>query len=202
MQRRVKFVGSLKRPKNIQVIPKTAIQKYAGELFKIFEWQQKDYFGNKSIFEKAVLNDSVYFIPVTTNGELIIAEQKQPARKKFLGILGGRCENNESVKSALLRELLEETQIIPGKVKVLGVSKPFVKIDWYQYYFLIFDFEDPKGYIKNEGEKIKLIHVTAEDFYNLVTNDTINDLYLKSTLLKCYLEGGINKVTSFLLNPD
>lgn len=195
----VKFYGSLKKPEKIQNIPRDASLEYSGELFRVYRWSQKKYSGVVKDFEKVVMNDSVKFIPVTKIGKIIVAEQKQPGRKKFLGILGGRRENNESIQSALLRELAEETGITPKTVKVLGISKPFVKIDWYQYYFLIYDFETPRVYTADEGEKIKLIYLSVEEFYQYVIDDKIDDLYIKSTVLKLYLEGGMKNVRNALL---
>src|SRR3989338_6582771 len=151
-----------------QPIPDHAEKVFSGTVFDVYQWQQKMYDGSYSTFEKLKRADTVVVIPVTQDSQIILIEEEQPEKKPFLGIPGGRVEQNEDVLEAAKRELLEETGFSTGDFELWGSEQPFSKIEWAVYTFIA------KGCVKNAdlkldvGEKIKLRPVSFEEFVDLV----------------------------------
>jgi len=89
-------------------IPKNAKRVFRGEIFEVWQWQQKMFDGTTETFEKVKRPDTLQIIPVVGR-KILIEKQEQPGHSQFLSLAGGRRDNNESPLQAAKRELLEET---------------------------------------------------------------------------------------------
>src|ERR1041384_2042673 len=85
----------------------------------------------------------VNIIPLTVNEEVVLIEQyRHGINEVVLEIPGGLVDEDETPEEAAVRELAEETGYVPGKVLLLGRSRPnpAIQNNWV-YHFLALDCE-------------------------------------------------------------
>ena len=164
------------RPPSKRPIPKTAQRVFKGKIFDVYQWEQLLFGGSTETFEKIKRVDTVNVIPVTPENKLILSEQEQPGGAAFVGVLGGRIDDDESPDEAAHRELMEEAGIQAGQL-VLWYSEQFIeKIDWAVYTFIAKDCRKISEPSFDAGEKINLIYVSFDDFLDLVAKENYRDL--------------------------
>lgn len=162
---------NIKRPKSKQPIPENAKRVFKGVIFDVYQWDVDAYDGSKKVFEKLKRPDTVMVIPVTEDGQIIIALQEQPHKPPFIGTVGGRVDEGEDILEAAKRELLEETGYEAKDWMLFDAIQPVSKIEWAIYTFIA------KGCIKiaeqnlDGAEKIELKFVSFDEFINLAVND-------------------------------
>src|SRR3989338_5204026 len=82
---------------------------FKGELFEVWQWEQKLYDGSTAVFEKIRRQATALVIPVVGD-KILIQRQEQPHRRSaYLSLAGGRIEDGEEPLLAAQRELLEQT---------------------------------------------------------------------------------------------
>ncbi len=141
-------------PKGAKLPPQDAKRVFKGIVFDTYQWEQELYDGTFTTFEMLKRSDSVKVIPVK-DGKLVVQEQEQPTLGFFYDFPGGRHDiESETELEAVQRELLEETGMRFGSWKLLHVTQPHVKIDWFVYTFLATDFIDQQEQKLDAGEKI------------------------------------------------
>lgn len=165
----------IKRPISKQPIPNNAQKVFKGEIFDVFQWEQKMFDGSKTTFEKIKRADTVNVIPITNSGRLILSEQEQPGGTPFIGLLGGRIDEEETPLEAAKRELLEESGLKADKFILWGAEQFLEKIDWAIYTFVAKGCHKVKEQSIDAGEKIKLIQVTFDEFLDLVAQKNYRD---------------------------
>ena len=115
-------------------VPESSKKVFKGQIFDVYQWEQKMYDGSNEIFEKVVRPDTVLVIPVTKEGKIIVCEQSQPHRDKpYLSLISGRVEENEPPEEAAKRELLEETGFKPEELILWDQYSAGTKIGWTIY---------------------------------------------------------------------
>jgi ADP-ribose pyrophosphatase len=91
-------------------IPEHAKKVFQGEIFEVWQWEQKLYDGSSQTFEMLRRADSTIVIAVTEEKTIVITEQMQPNwERPLVSLPGGIVEHDEDALSAAKRELLEET---------------------------------------------------------------------------------------------
>lgn len=171
------------RPNSRQPIPADARLVYSGKLFDVYQWEQEQYDGTKKVFEKIKRPDTVYVLPVTQDGRLLICRQTQPGSDTFYGFLGGRVESNEDILLAAKRELYEEAGIIVSSLELWKSFQFLPKMDWAIYVFIGKDLTQCKRHL-DSGEKIDLVDVSLDDLFSIAGKETFGDVEIALLLLR------------------
>lgn len=166
---------TIKRPESKQPIPKNAKIVFRGKIFNVYQWKQRLFDGKYATFEKIKRADSVNILPITSEGKIILTKQKQPGEKRFMGVLGGRIDADESPLGAAKRELMEESGYEAKKFILWDAVQPFSKIDWAVYTFIAKECRKTKDPKPDAGEKIELIFVTFERFLKIAASKNYRD---------------------------
>jgi len=173
------------RPISKKPIPKDAKKVFSGELFEIFQWNQKMYDGSYATFEKAKrITDSVNVLLITDDNKIILTKQQQPGMQEFIGVVGGMIDEDEYVLQAIERELLEESGFKANKITMLFAIHPIEKVDWAIYTFVARNLKKIADLHLDNGEKIELVEYTFDEFLELVVQDNFRDQKLALYVLK------------------
>ena len=89
-------------------IPEVAKCVFQGIFFDVYHWPQDMYDGSTRTFEMLKRKPSVDII-ATQGDRILLTEEEQPNKGKFVSIPGGQLEEGESFLACAKRELLEET---------------------------------------------------------------------------------------------
>jgi ADP-ribose pyrophosphatase len=143
-------------PRNAVLIPPRATRAFHGIIFDVYQWRQEMFDGSFETFEMLKRPDTVQVIAVK-NDKIVVLEEAQPGRPPFIGIPGGRHDQeNESELDAAKRELLEETGLTFSSWKLLDVTQPQPKMDYFAYRFLATDLASAGEPAKDHGEEISM----------------------------------------------
>lgn len=186
------------KPESSQPIPKDAKKVFDGVLFDIYQWQQKMFDGSCETFEKARKPDTVNIIPVK-DGKIFLTDQEQPGTKPFITVPGGRVDEGETVLRAAERELLEETGLVAGAMKLWFAYQPFEKIDWAVYNFIAHDCRETNKPRPDCGEKIKLLEVTFEEFLKISTQENFRNVEISLQFFRAQSNGGMEELRKMFL---
>ena len=159
------------RPKSKQPIPENAKRVFKGVMFDTYQWEVEGYDGSKKVFEKLKRPDTAMIIPVTEEGNIIIALQEQPNKPAFIGTIGGRVDEGEDILEAAKRELLEETGYRAKEWILFDAVQPVSKIEWAIYTFIAKGCKKVAEQNLDGAEKIELQFVSFEEFINLAVHD-------------------------------
>jgi ADP-ribose pyrophosphatase len=191
---------NVERPKSRQSFPENAKKVFSGHIFDVYQWEVIDYDGKPRIFEKLKRADTSVVIPVTEDGKIIMANQEQPNKGKYLGCLGGRVDEGETPFEAAKRELLEESGYESNQWDLLFSTQPVAKIEWAVYLFIAKNCKKVAEQNLDGGEKIDLIYLSFEEFVDLVLSDEFYDIELKFEVIKYKLNGTLEEFKKKLLN--
>ena len=178
----------IQRPVSKHPLPKQAKKVFDGEIFDVYQWQQKMFDGSYETFEKIVRADTVGVIPVTSDKEIVITKEEQPGKPPFISIPGGRVEENEDLLVAARRELLEETGYKSDDVNLWYSGQPVSKIEWCIYTFIARNCEKVGDLKLDSGEKIKTELVSFEEFLDIAVQDDFDSIDITLRVLKARLD--------------
>jgi 8-oxo-dGTP pyrophosphatase MutT (NUDIX family) len=178
---------------NKSQLPKNANLKFKGEIFEVWQWEQKMFDGSVEIFEKLRRPDTAQVIPIVGN-KILIQKQRQPDKlKSFISIPGGRCELNEKPLNSAKRELLEETGYASKKWKLFKKQNPVNKIIWTVYTYIARDCFYKQKPELDAGEKIITKLVSFDEFLMLSEDKTFYEGELKSYLSRARFDKKFRK---------
>ncbi len=142
-------------------VPKSAKRVFNGIMFDVYQWEQKQFDGSYSTFEKATRLYSVNVIAVL-NGKIIVTKETQPGIKSHYWLPGGRCDRGEKPLSAAKRELFEETGLKSKDWELLGFDdmNPW-HIDWKGYWFVA---RECAGKLKGQNDSSEKVVPVAVNF--------------------------------------
>lgn len=165
-------------------MPEDAKRVFAGELFSVYQWEQEGYDGKKRIFEKVSRDDTVVVIPVTEDGKILLIEEEQPRKEKFVGTVGGRIDKGEDPLEAAKRELLEETGYVANEWKLLSSHQPVSKMDWAIYTFAALGCKKIAEQTLDGAEKIKVLELSFDDFAATAVREDFNEIDIRLRMLE------------------
>lgn len=164
------------RPKSKQPFPENAKKVFSGILFDVYQWEQELYDGSFATFERLKRPDTVLVLPVCDDGRIILIKEEQPGKvASSIRLLGGRVESGEEILAAVKRELLEEGGYTAEEFVFWKAEQPINKIDWVIYIFVAKGVKKVHEQNLDSGEKIELIYVTFDEFFELVKEGEIAD---------------------------
>ena len=163
-------MNNIERPASRQPIPEHAKKVFSGELFDVYQWQQKMYDGSMATFEKLKRPDTVVVYAVLPDGKILLTKQEQPGKNAFIGAAGGRVEAGEDVLAAAKRELLEETGYEAEELLLWDARQPTSKIDWAVYTFIAKGAKKVADMNLDAGEKIELMPVSFDEFLDIASD--------------------------------
>jgi ADP-ribose pyrophosphatase len=151
-------------PKNAHLIPKEAKQVFKGQIFDVYQWQQKLFNGTTATFEMLRRPDTVEIIAIDDDDQIVTIDEDQPGGVKRRGHLPiGRVDQaDESILVAAQRELLEETGLIFKDWRLLEAKQPETKIEWFVYVFVASTKLSQEAQRLDAGERIAVRHTSFE----------------------------------------
>jgi ADP-ribose pyrophosphatase len=171
------------------MIPKHAKLAFKGQIFSVYQWPQKMFDGSYQTFERIKRQDTVIIIAIVKN-KIVLLKQKQPGTNWYLCEPAGRMDvPGESPKSAALRELLEETGMIPEKMFLWKKLESPGKIAHTVYIFVARSCKIVTGQKLDNGEKIQLSLISFKDFLKLSDNPK----YIAGSLMEFLLRARISR---------
>jgi|SRR3989344_4485936 len=153
------------------MIPKEAKLVYRGRLFEVYNWEQEQFDGTFKTYEQLRRRSSVTILPITADNKIMLCEEEQPARGKFLSTPGGQIDDGEKPEAAAVRELLEETGY-EGKLKFWMETHPYRnKIDWTVHNYIAHDIRKISDQKLDAGERVRPFFVDFDEFIDVVLNN-------------------------------
>lgn len=153
------------------MIPKDAKLVFKGVLFDVYQWQQEMFDGTFMMYERLRRRPSVTVLPITSDGKIMLCEEEQPSRGKFLSTPGGQINDNEAPDHAVARELLEETGY-SGDLELWMETHPYGnKIEWDVHNYIARDCKKVAEQDLDAGERITPRWVSFDEFIKIVLED-------------------------------
>lgn len=169
-------------------LPPEATKVFAGEIFSVWQWQQKLYDGSYATFERIERSDTVHAVGVLSDGNILLTEDEQPQRKSVLTPAGGRLEAGEDPAQGLRREYLEETGYKIGKLVPWHVYRPSEKMDWAVHAFVARDLKKVAEPNLDAGEKVTPRQFSFDEFIALGRDQQLRDIEIRNILLGALLD--------------
>lgn len=178
----------IQRPQPSTPLPEHAKLVFKGVLFDTYQWEQELFDGTTATFERLRRRDSAIVIPVTPEGTILITEQEQPIKGKFVGFAGGMIEPGEPVLEAAARELKEETGYEAERFELWKSFQTHNKIDWALYIFVAKGCRKVAEQNLDAGERITVKEITFEELLELAVQDGFDEPTLSIAVLKAKLD--------------
>lgn len=169
---------SVLRPEPKQPRPESARKVFEGEIFDVYQWDQKLFNGKTAVFETVKRPDTTVVIPVTKDGKILVTRQTQPGKQdEYWSFPGGRVEKGEEADVSALRELREETGYVSNDLKLWYSGQPIHKMDWAIYTFIAYKCEALGEANLDGGEKIKVVPMDIEKVLELGREGAFEDSF-------------------------
>ena len=164
-------------PRNAKLIPKNAKKVFEGVIFDVYQWDQTMFDGSTETFEMLRRPDTVKILAIK-EGKIIVLRQEQPdSNKAFYDTPGGRHDvDSEDELQAAQRETLEETGMSFKNWKLVEVTQPTAKIDYFIYIFVAWEVEKITDQTLDNGEKIEVLELTLDELRQLGRGDSARHL--------------------------
>ncbi len=190
------------KPKSKQPIPENAKCVFHGEIFDVYQWEQKMYDGSTATFEKLKRPDTVVIFPILPDGKILLVEQEQPGKDPFIGTPGGRVDLGEDILEAAKRELLEETGYEAKKFILWDAQQPVSKIEWSVYTFVAKGLKKVADMNLDAGEKIELKPVTFNEFMEISVKRNFSEREIVLKIMEARLISEKRKELQKLFSPE
>lgn len=183
-------------PKDAVLIPEQAKRVFEGQIFDVYQWPQKLFDGSEHTFEMLKRADTVTAICVVESKILVITDE-QPHLGSRQSFPGGRIDEDDAdVLAAARREVAEETGYSFTNWRLIKVSQPYRKMEWFVYVWLAWDASEQRPTKLDPGEKITFQALAFDELKTLVMSD-VGYLGESSTLF-----GAIDKLEQLLTLPE
>lgn len=150
-------------PDDSILIPDGAELAFKGMIFDVYQWPQKLFDGSEHRFEMLKRPDTVNIIGVVDGGILVI-DDEQPHLGSRRSFPGGRVDPSDgTIESAAKREIREETGYSFRNWRLIKVSQPYRKIEWFMYLLLAWDVEARDQPSLDPGEKIAVKRMAFDE---------------------------------------
>ena len=155
-------------------MPKDAKRVFEGEIFHVYQWEQKMYDGSTATFEALTRPDTTEII-ATVGDKIMIQEQEQPhIPEPFFSFVGGRVEKGEDPLAGAKREMLEEFGCTSEDWRLLRRSDPPGKVHFSIHVYLARNCQEVAAPRLDAGERIKIKHVSFEELMDLIDRKNLS----------------------------
>jgi ADP-ribose pyrophosphatase len=155
-------------PTDSVLVPDQAVRAFQGMIFDTYQWPQKLFDGSEHRFEMLKRPDTVSIICIVED-KILVIDDEQPHLGSRQSFPGGRVDAEDgSVETAAQREILEETGYSFKNWRLLKVSQPYRKMEWFVYIFLAWDVAAQQQPVLDAGEKITVNQLNFEEVKELV----------------------------------
>lgn len=127
-----------KLPASAHLVPKNARRVFSGQIFDVYQWPQQLFDGSIATFEMLKRPDTVVVIALDDDDTVVVQDEQQPGGISRRGSVPvGRVDASDaSVLAAAKREFAEETGLELASWKLLRVTQPEAKIEWFIHTFV------------------------------------------------------------------
>ncbi len=141
-------------PNDAVLIPEQATCVFKGEIFDVYQWPQTLFDGSTETFEMLRRPDTVVVICIV-DGKLLVLDEVQPHRGARRNFPGGRVdESDATIIDAAKREVHEETGYTFAQWKLIQVTQPVAKMEWFIHTILALDVTGKDDPHRDAGEQI------------------------------------------------
>ncbi len=159
-------------PADSVLVPDAADRVFEGKIFDVYQWPQEMFDGSSHTFEMLKRPDTVSVICVVDD-KILVIDDEQPHHGSRKSFPGGRVdESDTSIKAAAQREVLEETGYSFKNWRLVRVSQPYRKMEWFVHVWLAWDVAGKQDSNLDAGEKITLHNLAFNELKELVINRT------------------------------
>lgn len=143
-------------PEGAILIPDSASRVFEGQIFDVYQWPQEVFDGATHTFEMLKRPDTVTVIPIVVN-QILTIEDEQPHTGSKLSFPGGRVDKTDlSILEAAKREVKEETGYEFASWRLVNVSQPHFKLEWFIYFYVAWDSKKTAEPHLDAGERISI----------------------------------------------
>lgn len=185
-------------PEKHKLVPENATKVFDGVIYDVYQWDQQMFDGSTQKFEMLKRPDTVVIIP-TIGDKIILLNEEQPGGIKRQSFCMGRVEENESAVKAALRELEEETGIVPNELYYLNSEQVNDKIEWFIHFFITQGVNKSHRVKHDVGEKINFREISVEELILMATEQQIS---VPKVLLKFLLRHQVNDFKDRIEHPN
>jgi 8-oxo-dGTP pyrophosphatase MutT (NUDIX family) len=158
-------------PNDAVLVPDNAELAFQGKIFGIYQWPQEMFDGSEHTFEMLKRTDTVTAICIVDEKVLVI-DDEQPHLGSRRSFPGGRIDPEDGdVYVGTRREVLEETGYTFKNWRLIKVSQPYRKIEWFVYVLIAWDVEGQVAPHLDPGEKITVHAVSFDELMMQVMSD-------------------------------
>lgn len=159
-------------PEDSVLVPEQAERVFQGKIFGVYQWQQPLFDGSEYTFEMLKRTDTVTAICIV-DGKILVIDDEQPHLGKRRSFPGGRVDSTDAdMESAVKREILEETGLSFKNWRLVKVSQPYRKVEWFVYVFLAWGVDERHEPTLDAGEKISAVELDFAELKSQVMDDT------------------------------
>ena len=169
-------------------LPEGAKRVFKGEIFEVWQWQQKMYDGSFATFETLKRPDTVQILATTSDKILVLEEQQPDSPESFVSLPGGRCDDGEDSLAAAQRELAEETGYVSDDWVLLSQVYGSRKMIWTMHTYISRDCRQEREQHLDPGERIQTRLLDFDQFLALSDEPKFRSTQLVPELLRMRLD--------------
>lgn len=184
-------------------IPSSAKKVFQGILFDVYHWEQELFDGTFTTFEAVKRLPSTQLIVITNNNKIILLNEEQPLKGKYISFPGGIVNKGEDIFNGAKRELLEELGMTANDSNFYLYrveSSNNIKISWDTHYYIV---KNPKIISKpklDPGEKLTYFEVDFEEFVNIIQQKNFANKYFTKYVEELILNNKLEEFKKQLFN--
>jgi len=151
--------------------------------YKIDDYLFSD--GKEGKYYYAFTFGSVFIVPVTESGKILMVKQYRYLNDRFsLEFPGGGIKKNEEPVFSARKELIEETGF-DGDIKKMGIYNPFNGVtNEICHVFIAKNLKPSNEFIKDDSEEFELGEYSVEEIEDMIyTNEIYDGMTLASWAL-------------------